>query len=575
MTGATAAQMLVSALRDAGVKYIFANFGSDHPAIIEALADDRERGIDWPAVIICPHESTALSAAHAYAAATGEAQAVFVHTDVGTANLGGAVHNAQRSRVPVFIFAGLTPYTLEGELPGTRNTHINHLQDAADQHAIVRQYVKWNYDIRTAVNVPQLVNRGLQLARSAPQGPVYLTGAREVLVESAPVPDVDATRFAPIALLPAPSNLVEELLDDLSAATRPILITSYLGRDPASVLKLVALAERFGLSVVEVNAEHLSFPHGHRLHAGDDPHLVLEGADLIIAVDTDAPYIHSIRRPDPAAKVWILNEDPLEEDIPLWTYPADRVVRVNSGVLLDQLLTGLPAPVPSFGAGADASESERRNGAIREPWHSALEADLTAGRLTAASVAHVISTVIDEQTIVVNEAISEAPTVWKHLPRSEPGTVYGNRGSSLGWSGGGALGIKLAHPERMIVSIVGDGTFFFSVPSSTYWVADRYGLPVLTVVLDNGGWNATKRNLIRQHAGAAADSTDHYWVNLQQSADFPGIASAAGGAWGTTVTEFGALEAALKEGYAQVASGRPAVVAVRLAPISHQREDSL
>src|SRR5690606_20358076 len=183
---ATAAALLIDALRRAGVRYLFANFGSDHPAIMEALAADRERGLQAPAVVLCPHEYVALSAAHGYAAVTGEPQAVFVHTDVGTANLGGAVHNAARSRVPVFIFAGLTPYTLEGELPGTRNSYVNALQDIPDQQSLVRPYVKWSYDIRTGRNVPQLVLRALQLATSQPAGPVYLTGAREVLAEVVP-----------------------------------------------------------------------------------------------------------------------------------------------------------------------------------------------------------------------------------------------------------------------------------------------------------------------------------------------------------------------------------------------------
>jgi acetolactate synthase-1/2/3 large subunit len=564
---ATAAALLIAALRDAGVEYLFANFGSDHPAIIEALAQDREAGIDTPAVILCPHESTALSAAHGYAAATGKPQAVFVHTDVGTANLGGAVHNAQRSRVPVFIFAGLTPYTLEGELPGTRNTHINHLQDAKDQHAIVRQYVKWSYDLRTAVNVPQLVQRGLQIATSAPQGPVYVTGAREVLVETAPVPHADPTRFGPVAPLPVHDRVLEALAADLAAAANPVLVTSYLGRRPESVPKLVAVAERYGISVVEVVAEHLSFPADHELHAGDDPHAVLADADLLIALDTDAPYLPSIRRPEPGTTVWIINDDPLQEDIPVWTYPADHVVRADSGVLLDQLLArtdpARPAPESAL----------RRNRDTRAAYAQALHADLDAARLTPASVAHLISTVIDDDTIVLNEAISEGPTVWKHLPRTRPGTVFGNRGTSLGWSGGGALGVKLAHPGRTVVSIVGDGTFFFSVPSSSYWVSDRYHLPVLTVILDNGGWNATKRNLTRQHPGQVAASTDRYFVNLQQSADLPGIAAAAGGAWGETVTDFDRLVPALREGLERVGSGQSAVVCVRLEPISHQPEE--
>lgn len=574
------ATLLIDALREAGVTYLFANFGSDHPAIIEALATDRERGITTPAVIICPHEYSALSAAHGYAVVTGEPQAVFIHTDVGTANLGGAVHNAARSRVPVFIFAGLTPYTLEGELPGTRNTHINHLQDAPDQHALVRQYVKWNYDIRTGRNIPQLVFRGLQIARSAPAGPVYLTGAREVLTEPAPRPEVSPRQWQPIARIPASADLVRELVADLRDAHRPVVVTTYLGRRQESVAALVEVAERLGVPVVEHNAEVLNFPRSHPLHLGDDPHAVIGDADVIVAIDTDAPWLPAAARPLENAKVWVINEDPLQETIPLWYVPADRFIRADSGMLLDDVLADIRRTSDSV-AGVDdrvakrTAEAAARGTEVRAAWKAAAQGDIDAQRLSAVSVAHVLSGLIDDKTIVVNEAISEAPAIWKHLPRQLPGTVYGNRGTSLGWSGGGALGVKLASPDRTVVSIVGDGTFFFSVPSSTYWIADRYEIPVLTVVLDNGGWNATKRNLRRQHEGQFADRTDRYWVNLQQSADFPGIAAAAGGAWGVTVTEFAELSRALEAGLAQVAAGRPAVVAVRLDAISQQPEDLL
>ncbi|MCR2764298.1 thiamine pyrophosphate-requiring protein [Microbacterium sp. zg.B48] len=570
------AALLLETLREAGVRYLFANFGSDHPAIIEALAADRERGIEAPAVVICPHEYTALSAAHGYAAATGEPQAVFIHTDVGTANLGGAVHNAARARVPVFIFAGLTPFTLEGELPGSRNTHINHLQDAPDQHALVRQYVKWNYDIRTGRNVPQLVHRALQIAASAPAGPVYLTGAREVLAEEVPRPEVMPQQWTAIAPVPAPHDLVDELIRDLQASRTPVIVTTYLGRSQTSVAKLVDVAERLGVPVVEYNAEVLSFPYDHLLHLGDDPHPVIADADLIVAIDTDAPWLAGSGRPRAGSKVFVINEDPLQQSIPLWYVPADRFIRADSGVVLDQILARLPsAPEVDPRARQRTESAAVRGREMRERWHDAVHADLAAGRLTPASVSHVLAGLIDHNTIVLNEAISEAPTVWKHLPRREAGTVFGNRGTSLGWSGGGALGVKLANPDRTVVSIVGDGTFFFSVPSSTYWVAERYGIPVLTVVLDNGGWNATKRNLTRQHAGQSADRNDRYWVNLQQSADFPAIAAAAGNAWGETVTEFHALHDALQTGLAKVAEGVPAVISVRLEPISRQQEDAL
>lgn len=571
----SAATLLIEALRDAGVRYLFANFGSDHPAIIEALAADRARGVDGPTVILCPHEYSALSAAHGYAAATGEAQAVFVHTDVGTANLGGAVHNAARSRVPVFVFAGLTPYTLEGELPGSRNTHINHLQDAPDQHALVRQYVKWSYDIRTAANVPQVVARGLQLARSAPAGPVYLTGAREVLAETAARPDVAHERWGVVERVPAPDAVADELVEALLDAARPVIVTTYLGRDQAAVGVLVEVAERLGVPVVEYNAEVLSFPHDHPLHLGDDPHLLVAEADVVVAIDTDVPWLSGPSgSPPPEARVFVVNEDPLQERIPLWYLPAERVVRADGRTVLEQVLARSPergdprAVARIHAAGARSAE-------LRAAWRAEEEADLAEGRLTPTSVSRVLGGLIDDDAVVINETISEAPTVWKHLPRRRAGTLYGNRGTSLGWSGGGALGVKLASGARTVVSLVGDGTFFFTVPSSTYWIADRYGIPVLTVVYDNGGWNATKRNLVRQHTGGAADASDRYWVNLQQSADFGGIAAAAGGAWHATVTEFAQLESSLRDGLEAVAAGRPAVVTVRLEPISAQQEEPI
>src|SRR5438045_178235 len=119
-------------------------------------------------------EALALSAAHAYAMVTGEPQAVIVHVDVGTQNLSGGVSNAMRGRVPVLIFAGAAPFTLEGELPGGRNEFIHWIQDVRDQRGILRNYVKYDNEVRTGRNVKQLVQRAMQIARSEPAGPVYL-----------------------------------------------------------------------------------------------------------------------------------------------------------------------------------------------------------------------------------------------------------------------------------------------------------------------------------------------------------------------------------------------------------------
>ena len=118
---ASAAQRLLELSTRLGVKYIFANLGSDHPAFIEAFARLHERGEPMPQVVICPHEMTALSAAHGYAMLTRRPQLVLVHVDVGTQNLGGSVHNAARGRIPAIIVAGLSPLTDGTERVGARN----------------------------------------------------------------------------------------------------------------------------------------------------------------------------------------------------------------------------------------------------------------------------------------------------------------------------------------------------------------------------------------------------------------------------------------------------------------------
>lgn len=571
----TASDVLIDALSEAGVSIIFANFGSDHPNIIEALAKRRSRGENAPMVVLCPHETTAMSAAHGYAQVTGMPQAVFVHVDVGTANLGGAVHNAARSRVPVLVFAGLTPYTLENELPGTRNSHINYLQDVHGQQDLVRPYVKWSYDIRTGTNLKQVVFRALQLASSSPKAPVYLTAAREVLAETVRHRELDHELWMPISPIPAAHNVVDSLIGAMAGARFPLIITSYLGRDPESVGKLVRLAETLGVAVVETTASQMNFPADHPLHLGYSVDEVIDQADVILAIDTDVPWVLSRKSPSPEAQTYFVDTDPLKQDLPLWYMPSQHFVRADSPAFLDQLLDA----VQEAGAGSVEAAGERAERIAelhrkqREAWKQRLLGS-AASTLIPEVVCDTISRIIDDRTIVLNETITSADTVSRYIPRTRPGTLFGNGGSSLGWSGGAAIGIKLANPESTVVSLIGDGTYLLTVPSSTYWVADQYEAPFLTVIFDNGGWNATKQNLIKQYPGGVADTTDQYFVNLAQSADLAGIASVMGRAFSATVTTVSELESTLLEALGRVAAGQSAAVTVRLDPISNQQSDA-
>jgi acetolactate synthase-1/2/3 large subunit len=263
--GYTTSTAFLEALAEAGVSYVFANLGSDHPGLIEAYAQARAQGREdeFPRLIVCPHEIVALSAAHAYASVTRRPQAVLVHVDSGTQNLGGAVNNAMRGRVPVLIFAGAAPSTMAGELPAGRNEYVQWLQDVRDQRGILRGYIKYDTEIRTGRNVKQIVQRALQIASSEPAGPVYLVGPREVMEEPLEPYATDPAHYAPVAPAALTAEVTREIATSLSRARHPLVVTSYLGRNPAAVPVLVDLAEMLALPVLESAAFCVNFPGDH------------------------------------------------------------------------------------------------------------------------------------------------------------------------------------------------------------------------------------------------------------------------------------------------------------------------
>ncbi|MDB5774236.1 MAG: mdlC 3 [Herbaspirillum sp.] len=564
----TASDALMTGLQEAGVSHIFGNLGSDHADIIESLAKAAANGTPMPKVVLCPHEGVALAAAHGYAQVSGKTQAVFVHVDVGTQNLGGGISNAYHGRVPVFVFAGLTPYTIEGELPGSRNRSATYLQDVPDQGGIVRQYVKWDYSIRTGKNVKQLVQRAIQIAESDPKGPVYLTGAREVLAEESVATPLPPEKWRPIEPAALRAESVTEIIGALMHAERPLLITSYSGRNTACVAELVRFCERLAIPVVEERPIHMNFPADHPLHLGYLAAPYVADADVIVVLDCDVPWIPSSKQiPQEGCKIFFIDIDPLKDSIPLWYMPSERFFRADSATALGQMNSHLDsvAPMDPVKHGQRRERAMEKHSELRNAWSKKARAPLD-GVITPDWVTACLREEIDANTILINESVTSATAIFQNLPRTKPGTFFGSGGSSLGWGGGAALGSKLAAPDRDVVCFTGDGAFFLGNPSSVYWASRRYDAPFLTIVFNNQGWNATQENFKRLHPNGGAGTLGDC-VSLSPSADFAEIAAAAGGALARTVERADELPAALVEAMRAVRKGRSAVVDIRMAKI--------
>jgi acetolactate synthase-1/2/3 large subunit len=202
---------------------------------------------------------------------TGQPQAVMVHVIVGTANAIGGIINASRARVPMLFLAGRTPVTEIGH-PGSRDLGIHWAQESFDQGAMVREFVKWDYELRFGSQIETIVDRSLAISKSEPCGPVYLTLPREVLAQN--IEDLDFSDASRIkAAPPAVPDLesISRAAEILASAQKPVAIVQALGRNPGGFEALVELAELLAMPVVEQWHTHLNFPQSHPLHAGYDP----------------------------------------------------------------------------------------------------------------------------------------------------------------------------------------------------------------------------------------------------------------------------------------------------------------
>jgi acetolactate synthase-1/2/3 large subunit len=247
----------------------------------------------------------------------------------------------------------------------------------------------------------------------------------------------------------------------------------------------------------------------------------------------------------------------------LWHVPAECFARADLATAVAQLTEC----VRSYELDAEAIAARTRT--VRTGHENLLAAALERERpegevITPEYLTACVREAIDDDTVVLNEGISNYQVVNEHLRADRPGSVIASGGGSLGWYAGAALGVKLARPDQTVVALVGDGTYLFGVPESAHWVARRYQLPTLTVIYDNRGWKSPKLSTIAVHPDGIAAQHNDFGISFTPEADLPAIANAASGAWARTVTHASALPAGLEEALTPVRTGRPAVLSVRL-----------
>jgi acetolactate synthase-1/2/3 large subunit len=452
--------------------------------------------------------------------------------------------------VPVLILAGASPYTQEGELKGSRNEFIHWIQDVADQRGIVRGYMKYENELRSGRNMKQMIFRALQIATSDPPGPAYLMGAREVFEEEIEPVAVDPQQWARISPLALPEDGVTEIAAKLAGAKRPLVVTSYVGRNPESVAELVALANLAGVGVLESVPGNMNFPGNHALWQGQQgnekvQNPALAEADVVLVIDSDVPWIPSCNKPAEGAWICHIDIDPVKERTPLWYIPAARVFRADAATALRQVLARLSTMKLD---GTAVAERKAHYTARHQAIERILaEREQPKDSITAEYVTASVRRAIGRDAIIVNEGVTNYSAINNHIGCTLPGTRFTSGASSLGWNGGAAVGMKLAAPDKDVVVLTGDGSFMFSVPSTVHWMARKYRTPFLTVVYNNGGWRAPRFSALAVHAEGYASKSDDLHIAFDPPPDYSGIAAAAGGAWARKVDQVADVEPAIAE----------------------------
>jgi benzoylformate decarboxylase len=447
-----------------------------------------------------------MALADGYARLARRPAVVSVHATPGVCNIVGGLFLAKSHHSPVLVLAGQQDSRLLGRRPFL----------ASDLIETVRQHTKLAVQVGRADEVVPTVTRAIRVALEPPAGPVLVAVPKDLHDEFVDVvPEAGLTGGSAVAgarRRPDPKALAAAVAE-IARSTAPVIMSGngVGAAGESAIRRVIALAELIGARVYsEHNATNVHFPSGHRLYLGGNAHGVqgvkpwLEGADLLLAIGCDL-FMEDRYVPGgivPAGcRIVQFDEDPLE---------IGRLEPVVAGVAgdlvatLDDLLLALPFAMGSDATALVAQRTReiaqlRRKAAVARLRDSSSDATpIRMPRLYAE-----LRAAMPPDAIMVDEAVSMASYLHAFFEFSEADTLLSSKQSWLGWGWGAALGAQLARPDRRVVACLGDGSASYA--PQALWTARRAGLPIITVIVDNGGYMAVENHL-REFDGLAARS---------------------------------------------------------------------
>jgi acetolactate synthase-1/2/3 large subunit len=561
----TAGGAILARLKAVGVDYIFANSGTDFPPIIEGLAEASAKQIPLPKAVIIPHENAAMGMAYGYYLATGKAQAVMAHTNVGLANCAIGAINAATEHIPMLLFSGRTPVVEKGRL-GARTVPIGWGQEMRDQAAMIRETVKWDYELKFPEQAVDVIDRAYAIATSTPRGPVYLSLPREVLCELCPADELDGPSRISSATSAARPADIDRAAQLLSEAKHPLIIVQRGAGSKEGFEALSKLALDWGIPVCQYWAIQLGVPTDHPMFVGMDPGAWLSQADLVLVIDCLAPWSPDVHKLKDGCKVVHIGQDPLYSRFPIRNFPSDLALVGDTSEVILALAEATGEYLEPTAADRDVRRADVTAASARRREETLQQAEAGNGDLmTKAFVSLCLSRAIEGRKATV---LSELGAPLEPMTLREHGSWFQEPHSGgLGWSFPTGLGMKLADPDRLVIATMGDGSYMFANPVACHQIAEAMEIPLLVLVLNNLEWGAVRQSVLGVYPdGYAAKSNAMPLVSLTPSPDFTKVAEASR-AWTAKVERgdelLGVLQAAIEH---VTVHKTQALVEIRIAP---------
>ena len=561
MTRMTGRRALLEMLRAEGVKYIFGNPGTSEIAILDALEDFPEMQY-----MLGTQEGVAMGMADGYARATGNPAFVSLHVDTGLANGVSLLTNASAAGVPMVLTSV--------------NKDVRRLAEGrSDLVEMVKQFTKWSAEVTHGEQVPGLMRRAFKEARTPPTGPTYVAFSAGALDDEA---DMDIVPSARGYFRTAPDRAaIEEASRILADAANPVMLVGDRVAKSGASAEVVRVAELLGVKVYAVQYAEMNFPTDHSqflgpirpipsatrqiLDSAGAERRILDSADAVLAVGTSISGRGFAYAPGRylGENTRLIHIDSAYDEI-------DKIEPTDVGILAD--------PKVAMADLADALES-RMSGSAREGAKGrAVSASEERAAQKAASQKRLkerwdmrpmpaermmaeIASVLPPDTIIANDAATASSAIFDAMEFNEPGSIIGFSGGALGWGMGGAMGMKLAHPDRPVVAVVGDGGAMMTVQA--LWTAANANIPVVYVICDNRSYRILKMGMdVYKSRVLKEDGPRSQYIGM----DFPiplniaGIAEAMG-VYGRKIEDPAELAPAMRHA---LDLGKPAVLDVSI-----------